>query len=110
MATRTHAHYQKLLASNPNASVGFTLAAQAVYAARNGEFDPNADDHNDEEYRNIARSLKQRYGENLTREQVETEMQAPETFPARLNRRHTNWRGSNLPVPRKTQAVPDEEK
>lgn len=84
MATRTLAHYKKLLSSNPNATVGFTLAAQAVYASRHGEFNANSDDHNDEAYRGIARDLKHKYGENLTREQVETEMSAPETTEIRI--------------------------
>ncbi len=75
MASRTLNHYKKLLASNPGATVGFTLAAQAVYASRHGEFDPNAEDHNDDAYRAIARTLKRKYGENLTRAQVETEME-----------------------------------
>ena len=84
MKTKTADHYKHLLFSNPNAAVGFTLAAQAVYAARNGEFNPNAEDHNDEEYRTIARELKRSYGENLTRDQVEAEMNTSPTTELRI--------------------------
>lgn len=45
MSVRTKQHYLNLLANNPNTTVGFTLAAQAVYAARFGLFDANSDDH-----------------------------------------------------------------
>lgn len=69
---RTKQHYIDLLDKNPNTTVGFTLAAQAVYAAKNGSFDS---DTGDNAYRKIARSLKQKYGENLTVEQVKTEME-----------------------------------
>ncbi len=83
---RAKQHYLDLLARNPNATIGFALAAQAVYAARHGSFDgPNeSDGTNMDEFRAIARSLKQKYGENLTREQVEAEMQAPETTEIRI--------------------------
>lgn len=71
---RTKQHYIDLLDKNPNATIGFTLAAQAVYAARNGVFDANAEDHNYEAFRAIARGLKMKYGENLTVEQVRSEI------------------------------------
>jgi len=71
---RTKQHYENLFAKNANATIGFTLAAQAVYAARNGVFDANAENHNYEAFRAIARMLKMRYGENLTVEQVRNEM------------------------------------
>lgn len=71
---RDKQHYENLLAKNPNATIGFTLAAQAVYAARNGVFDANAEGHNYEAFRAIARGLKMKYGENLTIEQVRNEM------------------------------------
>ena len=71
---RTKKHYENLLDKNPNASVGFTLAAQAVYASRNGVFDNNSDDFNDEEYRKIALGLKKKYGDNLAPDEVRREM------------------------------------
>lgn len=73
---RNKKHYENLLNQNPNASVGFPLAAQAVYAAKNGLFYQNDDDFNDATYRTICRSLKSKYGENLTVEQVREEMAA----------------------------------
>ena len=78
MATRTHQHYLRLLSQNSSSAIGFPLAAQAVYAARHGAFDANADDHDQDEYCSIARDLKQRYGENLTVEEVRKEMPNPE--------------------------------
>lgn len=65
-------HYRKLLATNRNAAVGFTLAAAAVYAARFGACE--AEHHSTPEYRAIARDLKARHGETLTAQQVEAEM------------------------------------
>ena len=42
---RTKKHYENLLNQNPNTTVGFTLAAQAVYAAKNGNYPgPNESD------------------------------------------------------------------
>ena len=71
---RNKKHYENLLASNPNASVGFTLAAQAVYAAKYGQYITG--DTGREEYRNIARCLKQKYGEVLSTDEVRLEMEA----------------------------------
>ena len=34
---RDEAHYRKMLAKNPNASIGFTLAACMIYAAIYGQ-------------------------------------------------------------------------
>ena len=67
---RTKDHYMKLLSGNPNATVGFSLAAQAIYAARFGVFEKS-----DDEYRQIASDLKAKYGENLTVNEVLSEMQ-----------------------------------
>lgn len=72
---RTRKHYDDLLSKNTNTTIGFTLAAQAVYAAKNGVFDHNADDFNNDEYRDIARALKQKYGENLSTSEVRREME-----------------------------------
>ncbi|HQP51911.1 MAG TPA: hypothetical protein PLA06_07020 [Syntrophorhabdaceae bacterium] len=71
---RTKQHYENMLTQNPNTTIGFTLAAQAVYAATFGEFDANSDDHDEEVYRKIALSLKNKYGDSLTVEQVQYEM------------------------------------
>lgn len=71
---RTKKHYENLLNQNPNTSVGFSLAAQAVYAAKNGMFDQNDDNFDDATYRTICRSLKSKYGENLSVDEVRTEM------------------------------------
>ena len=67
---RTKDHYMKLLSGNPNATVGFSLAAQAVYSSRFGVFEKS-----DDEYRQIASNLKAKYGENLTVNEVISEMQ-----------------------------------
>jgi len=69
---RDAAHYRKMFDDNPNAGIGFTLAAAAVYAARYGVCE--AEQRGTEEWRAIARELKHRYGENLTIEQVVREM------------------------------------
>jgi rubrerythrin len=74
MKTRTRQHYESMLSRNPNTSIGFTLAAQAVYAARHGIFDANAEDHDQDEYRAIATGLKSKYGEVMTVDEVRFEM------------------------------------
>mgnify|MGYP000964836166 CR=1 FL=1 len=75
---RTKKHYENLLNQNPNTTVGFSLAAQAVYAAKNGNYPgPNESDGTDvSEWKTIACELKSKYGENLTVEQVREEMAA----------------------------------
>jgi len=75
---RTKKHYEDLLTKNPNASIGFTLAADMVFAAQHGSIDtPNV--HGDEKWKNIARMLKQKYGENLTGDQICHEMSSIKT-------------------------------
>jgi hypothetical protein len=85
---RTKKHYENLLDRNPNASVGFTLAAQAVYAARHGNYPgPNESDGTDiDEWRTIARNLKQKYGESLTVDEVRHEMSPLKSAAAALGR------------------------
>jgi len=75
---RTKKHYENLLSSNPNSTVGFSLAAQAVYAAKNGNYPgPNESDGTDvSAWKTIARELKSKYGENLTADEVRVEMAA----------------------------------
>ena len=70
--TRSKQHFLDLLTNNPNAGVGFTLAAGAVFSARNGSW--STTDTRTEEWKTIARDLKARYGESLTPDQVRMEM------------------------------------
>ena len=66
-------HFRELLlSSNPAASVGFSLAASAVYASRYGACE--AEDRSTEEWKQIARDLKSRHGDNLTPDEVRAEM------------------------------------
>jgi len=69
---RNEHHYRRMLEQNPNAGVGFTLAAAMVYAARYGVCDP--EHHGTDEFKTIARRLKSEYGENLTVDEVSAEM------------------------------------
>lgn len=69
---RDEQHYRKMLASNPNAGVNFTLAACMVYAARYGAC--NDEQRASEEWKTIARRLRAEYGENLNADQVTAEM------------------------------------
>lgn len=69
---RNEQHYRRMLEQNPSASIGFTLAAAMIYAARFGACEPS--DHGTDEWKNIARRLKSEYGENLTVENVNAEM------------------------------------
>lgn len=73
-------HYRRLLDNNPNASIGFTLAASAVYAERYGVCE--AEHHSSEEWKQIARNLKADYGETLTPDEVRAEMKVAEQSAA----------------------------
>jgi len=70
---RTKKHYEDMLNKNPGASIGFTLAADMMYAARHDIIN-RAETHGGEECKNIARMLKQKYGETLTVDQVHHEI------------------------------------
>jgi hypothetical protein len=70
--TRSKKHFLDLFTKNPDAGVGFTLAAGAVFAARHGSW--STTDTRTEEWKTIARDLKTRYGESLTPDQVRMEM------------------------------------
>ncbi len=70
---RTKKHYEKMLSENPNTAIGYTLAADMVYAARHDVIH-RAEDHGSDEWRTIAGNLKSKYGENLTVDQVRHEM------------------------------------
>ena len=69
---RTKQHYKEMLERNNSASIGFTLAADMVFAAVHGHCD--VADHIEQSWRDIARSLKNKYGENLSVDEVRAEM------------------------------------
>jgi hypothetical protein len=69
---RTEQHYRRMLEQNPSASIGFTLAAAMVYAARYGICE--AEHHGTDEWKSFARELRARYGENLAVDEVSAEM------------------------------------
>lgn len=69
---RNARHYRDLLDRNPNAGVGFTLAAAAVYATRFGFCE--AEHHATDEFHTIAVDLRTRYGASLTTDEVRREM------------------------------------
>lgn len=77
---RDERHYTRLLDQNPSASVGFTLAASAVFAARYGFCEPMQ--HSTGEWREIARRLKSEYGEILSTDEVRAEMKLAERSAA----------------------------
>jgi hypothetical protein len=83
---RTKQHYERMLTENPNTSIGFTLAAEMVYAARHDGIHRSVARLTDE-WRNIARTLKGRYGESLTVDQVRHEMSPVVTAAALLGGR-----------------------
>jgi hypothetical protein len=86
---RTADHYETMLAGNPTATIGFTLAADMVCAALHGTIN-RAEAHDGAEWQNTARALKQRYGENLSVDQVRHEMSSSKTEHA--NRRRDDQR------------------
>ena len=69
---RTEQHYRDMIAHNPNAAIGIELAASAVYAARYGMCEP--EQRATEEWKDIARRLKNYYGETLDAEHLAAEM------------------------------------
>jgi hypothetical protein len=69
---RNEQHYRSMLEQNPNASIGFSLAAAMVYAVRYGSCEPV--DHGTDEFKTIARRLKSEYGENIAADDVSLEM------------------------------------
>jgi hypothetical protein len=71
---RDAAHYQRMLQSSRNATVGATLAAAAVYAARHGQCED--EDRKTPAYRAIYRDLVLRYGETMATGAVLREMDA----------------------------------
>lgn len=83
---RTKKHYEDMLNRNPNATgIGFTLAADMVYATRHGSI-KRAEDHGGDEWRTIATNLKRKYGEDLSADQVRHEMSPTKNAAAALGR------------------------
>ena len=75
MSERTKYHYIKIFHKNPNATIGLLFAAQAVYASKYGVFNNKSIYHNTSAFQSIAYKLKTKYGDNLTVEQVQYEME-----------------------------------
>ncbi|MCK9570079.1 hypothetical protein M0R72_14140 [Candidatus Pacearchaeota archaeon] len=80
---RTKKHYEKMLAENQSDAIGFTLAADMVYAARHDIIN-RAEAHGGDEWKRIARNLKSKYGEALTVEEVRAETSPVKTAAAAL--------------------------
>jgi len=70
---RTLANYEKLLSDNPMVSVNLMLAADMIWAAKHGFINRN-DAHSSDEWGDLARYLKNRYGEELSASEVRHEM------------------------------------
>ncbi len=73
-------HYQNMMRENPDTSVGVSLAAAAVYAARYGICE--AEDRDSAAYRQILRDLMSRYGESLSASGVLAEMDEQDAWRA----------------------------
>lgn len=69
---RTKQHLLDMLDQNPAASIGFTLAADMVFAARYGSV--AVTDHSSDEWKQIARTLKSQHGEQLDQAVVRAKM------------------------------------
>ena len=67
-------HYWNLLSRKGEATVGFALAASAIYAAKFGVC--GSQEIMDEKWLRIAATLKATYGNNLTAEQAIAEMKS----------------------------------
>jgi DNA-binding CsgD family transcriptional regulator len=83
---RTRRHYEKMLAENPGTTIGFTLAADMVYAARH-DIIKRSEARSGDEWKNIARNLKSKYGEALTVDEVHAEMSPVKSAAALLGSR-----------------------
>lgn len=68
----TEKHYRDMVCDNPHATVGFVLAARAIYATRHGSFDTR--DGDTRQFRDIATELANKYGEALTTNEMKLEM------------------------------------
>jgi hypothetical protein len=68
----TEQHYRRMLEKNPNATIGFNLAASMVYAARYGPWD--VVHIRTDEMKTIIGDLKARYEKDLSPGDVAAEM------------------------------------
>lgn len=68
----TERHYRDMISDNPRATVGFVLAARAVYAAKHGAFDTKDDDT--PRFRRLACEMANKYGQSLTTTEMKFEM------------------------------------
>ena len=85
---RTLTHYQKMLTDNPDTTIGFTLAADMIYTARNGEI-KRSEARGGDEWRTIALNLKRKYGESLSVDEVRAEMSPAKIAAAILGKSRT---------------------
>ena len=69
---RDRAHYERMIEGNPSASFGTSLAAAAVYAARHGLCETT--DRDTDEFRELYRELRKKYGEHMDADAVGREM------------------------------------
>jgi hypothetical protein len=83
---RTKQHYEKILSDNPDTTIGFSLAADMVYAARHDVIN-RAEAHSGDEWRGIARNLKNLYGDSLTVDQVRHEISPIKSAAAVMGRK-----------------------
>lgn len=95
---RTKQHYNEILEKNSTTRIGFTLAADMVYAARHDVIN-RSEAHTGDEWRSIARMLKQKYGESLTVNEVRQETTPIKAAAATLGRK-----GGFVKSERKTKA------
>ena len=72
MTIMTEKHYRDMISNNPGATIGFVLAARAVYTTRYGCYDTA--DGSTQRFRDIALQLADRYGEALTTNELKLEM------------------------------------
>ena len=84
----TIADYAELLTSNPRTTIGFTLAADIIYAARNGAI-KRSEARGGDEWRTIALNLKRKYGESLSVDEVRSEMSPAKIAAAILGKSRT---------------------
>jgi rubrerythrin len=62
---RDKAHYLDMMRQNPDASIGISLAAKAIYAARYGDADDMSDG------RELTREMMGKYGDSIPAHELE---------------------------------------
>ena len=67
-------NFREMIADNPNATWGVSLAANAVYASKYGYYGDKLGHRRDERWVRIARHLRDTYGESLDGEELLAEM------------------------------------